>query len=700
MTRRPDRSRAALAALLLVAFLAAPLAQGGGGGGRGGPAAGQGGGRGGPGGLGGGFPTRDVSNPTTVGTGAINGTVIGEATGNPVRRARVTLTGAELRGGRSVMTDDQGRFTFQALPAGRFTMTASKPGFVDNTYGAKRPGRPGTPIQLAEGQTFNRATITLPRGGVITGVVVDEIGEPASGTQVRVLRYVMRTGERVLQEAGRDTADDRGMYRIFQLQPGEYIVNAEPRNMSVGDLRASISTEVQALLQQAQSLSSRAGTPDVTGLASLAASGRGSAVMERVAQLQEQLAQAEQQPSSAYAPVYYPGTTSAAGASSVILGIGEERSGVDFQLQLVPTARVSGIVAGPNGTPPPGTQVALLPADRSSLPGLFAFSINQTRVGADGRFTFTNVTPGQYSLQARATIRDNAAGRNAAGGGAAGQGFGGGRGGPNGPFQAGAVTQVLWAAAEVAISGQPVPELVLTLQPGMSVGGRVEFDSGATPVPTDLTRVRVNLATRGAQLFEIGGTPPGQTESTGHFTIQGVAPGRYTLNASIASQGSAAGRGAGRGGNLPGQTAGGQWTLKSAVIDGRDVLDFPIDIGPNENVSNAVLTFTDKTQELSGTIQDASGRPTSDFTIILFPSDSRYWTPQSRRISSARPGTDGRFTIRGVPAGSYRLTAVTDAEPGEWYDPAFLGQVQQASIPITLEEGARKTQDIRLAGAQ
>ncbi|MEO8482427.1 MAG: carboxypeptidase-like regulatory domain-containing protein, partial [Acidobacteriota bacterium] len=648
-------------------------------------------------GGGGGLPPRDTAATTNVGTGTISGTVVGETTGNPVRRARVTLTGAELRGGRSVMTDDQGRFTFQALPAGRFTMTASKPGFVDNTYGAKRPGRPGTPIQLADGQAFNRATITLPRGGVITGIVVDETGEPAAGTQVRVLRYVLRTGERVLQDAGRDTADDRGMYRIFQLQPGEYIVNAEPRNMSVGDLRASISTEVAALMQQAQTLSGRAGgAPDVAGLASLAASGRGSNVMDRVAQLQEQLAQADQQPSTAYAPVYYPGTTSASGASTVTLGVGEERGGVDFQLQLVPTTRVSGMVAGPNGTPPPGTQVALVPADRSSLPGLFAFSMNQTRVGADGRFTFTNVTPGQYSLQARATVRDNTAGANQDSFVAAGPGFG--RGGPNGP-QAGGVTQVLWAAADVAIGGQPLPDLVLTLQPGMIVSGRVEFDNGSTPVPTDLTRVRVNLATRGSQLFEIGGTPPGQTEASGHFTIAGVAPGRYTVNAALMPQAAAGGRG-GRGAGVPGQAAAGQWTLKSAVIGGRDVLDFPIDVGPNENLSNAVLTFTDKTQELSGTIQDASGRPTSDFTIVLFSSDSRYWVPQSRRIASARPGTDGRFTIRGVPAGSYRLTAVTDAEPGEWYDPAFLGQVQQASIPITLEEGTRKTQDIRLAGGQ
>ena len=61
------------------------------------------------------------------------------------------------------VTNDQGQFAFSALPAGRFTMTASKAGYVDIAYGAKRPGRPGTPIQLAEGQKLEKANITLPK---------------------------------------------------------------------------------------------------------------------------------------------------------------------------------------------------------------------------------------------------------------------------------------------------------------------------------------------------------------------------------------------------------------------------------------------------------------------------------------------------------------------------------------------------------
>ncbi|MEO7190443.1 MAG: carboxypeptidase-like regulatory domain-containing protein [Vicinamibacterales bacterium] len=687
-------------------------AQGGGGGraggagrGQGGPGGGAGGGRGGfgqgpaggPGGPGGGRggPARDSAAVTAVGTGTISGMVVLDG-GSPARRARVTLNAPELRGGRSAVTDDAGRFTFPALPAGRFTMTASKPGFVDNSYGAKKPGRPGTPIQLADGQKLERAVITLPRGSVLTGIVVDERGEPSAGTPVRALRFVSQTGERTLQSAGQDQTDDRGMYRIYQLQPGDYIVTASPRNVSGGDFAQAIATQVSALVQQAQS------NPQTSGLlAGLAGGGGQNAIADRVAQLQQQLAQGAPEQAVAYAPVYYPGTATASAATTVTLGVAEERAGVDFQLQLVPTSKVEGTVTSFDGTLPQGTQVSLISADKATPAGIVGTSV--TRVDQTGHFRFAGITPGDYTLQARATVRDATAANDAQVQGR------GGRGGPGGPG-GGAILQVLWASVAVSVAGQDLADLGLSLQPGMSVQGRVEFHG--TQPPADLTRVRVSLTPRGSQGFQIGGIAPVQADASGHFSVMGVAPGRYVLNASVAGAGAAAsqqaavGRGAGapaaggRGGGAGagGGLANGQWRLKSAVVDGRDVLDFPLEIGPGQEVASALLTFTDKSQQLSGTIQDTAGRPTADFAIIVFPSDKRYWLPQSRRILSTRPDTDGKFTFGSLPEGDYRLTAVTDVEPGEWYDPAFLTQLLQASIPVSIVEGDKKVQNIRLAG--
>ena len=91
----------------------------------------------------------------------------------------------------------------------------------------ERPSSSPTDRQFA-------ANLQLPRGSVITGTVVDEYGEPTPGTQVRVMRYVVQAGRRTLQQTGSGATDDRGIYRVYGLQPGEYIVSAVPRNVGPG----------------------------------------------------------------------------------------------------------------------------------------------------------------------------------------------------------------------------------------------------------------------------------------------------------------------------------------------------------------------------------------------------------------------------------------------------------------------------------
>lgn len=667
---------------------------------------------------------RDAQQPPTTGTGVITGVVTSGSNATPVRRARVTLSGQELRGGRSTVTNDQGAFSFNALPPGRFTMTASKAGYVDVPYGAKRPGRPGTPIQLAAGQKMEGANISLPKGGVITGVVVDDSGEPSPGTQVRVMRYVIRTGEKTLQMAGQGQADDRGIYRIYALQPGDYLVSAVPRNQGLADIRNTIAAELEVAMQQLQAsglgalLGGRGGAGAAGGGGGGRGGGRGGIdlnqmlggrgggnpdLLARAQQLQQQLAQTEQEQTVAYAPVYYPGTPSPSAASPVTLAISEERAGVDFRLMLVPTAKVEGTVQSQDGALPQGTQITLIPLDQVGMPPIPGASTSQTRAGQDGRFTFNNIAPGQYRVMARANVRapepaqaqaqQDPAGR--LGGAGRGQGPGGGRGGP------GQITQVLWGSADINVAGQDVHGVSVSLQRGMTITGRVSFDSSTLIPPTDLTRVRVNIMPRGTQQgMEMGGIPPAQVDATGRFTVTGVPPGRYSINAN-ATAAMTPGAPGGRGGGGGGAAAGGataNWQLKSATGPGPDILDFGLTVEPNQDIGGITLAFVDRSQEVTGTIQDPTGKPTADFTIILFAADRNYWVPQARRILSARPGTDGKFAFRNVPSGDYRLTAVTDVEPGEWFDPSFLGQLMNASIPVTIRDGEKKVQDIKVAG--
>jgi hypothetical protein len=82
--------------------------------------------------------------------------------------------------------------------------------------------------------------------------------------------------------------------------------------------------------------------------------------------------------------------------------------------------------------------------------------------------------------------------------------------------------------------------------------------------------------------------------------------------------------------------------------------------------------------------------------VIVFAAEAGYWVPGSRRIAAGRPGVDGRFRFADLPPGRYLIGAVTDVEQDQWFDAAFLEQLKAASLPITLPEGGRVTQNIRI----
>src|SRR5262245_7113477 len=114
------------------------------------------------------------------GTSVLKGQVIAADSGAPIRRAQVRVASLDARDSRVIATDAQGRFEIRELPAGRYTMTASKGGFVTLQYGQRRPSESGTPIELGDNQMVDKLMIALPRGGVIGGRIVDEFGEPVA----------------------------------------------------------------------------------------------------------------------------------------------------------------------------------------------------------------------------------------------------------------------------------------------------------------------------------------------------------------------------------------------------------------------------------------------------------------------------------------------------------------------------------------
>jgi len=550
----------------------------------------------------------------------MSGRVIAGDTGRPIKRARVFLNAAELPGGRGTLTDDMGAFDFSDLPAGRYTVNASKSGYIQLSFGQRRPLQSGTPIQLRDGQQLKGIDFALPKGGVISGRVTDETGDTMPGVMVQILRYQYQQGDRRLVPSGQAQSDDRGVYRVWGLNPGEYYVSATARNEGLGGRGnpAQIAQIVQDALAGRGGPGGRGGRGGIVGGVFAGVGG-------------------DDQDQLMYAPTYYPGVGSPAEAKSVTVGISQEVGDVDFALQLVRTARVSGHVENPDGSWTAQGNVQLSP--QSGARGNFGQNYGG-RIGWDGQFTIANVPPGLYMLRARNQDRD----------------------------------APLSTAQPLSVAGGDLNDVVVVLQNGGSISGSLIFQPGSTAVPSDLTQIRITAPAAEPE-DNVGPQANPRVNKDGTFTMDGVTVGSHFIRAN-------------------GQLRG--WNLKSVEINGRDVTDTPIDVRSNQKIANVALTFTDKVSEIDGSVTDAQGQPVTEYTVLAFSTNSAHWRSQSRFIATARPDQTGMFKLRNLPAGEYYLVTVDPSEPGEWFDPQYLDQHRAGATRVTLAEGAVANQDFRV----
>ena len=606
------------------------------------------------------------------GTATIEGTVVtDDADHRPIHRATVTIMAGSLGMPTSVVTDDNGAFVFTGVAPGNYTVEADKPSYVPTFYGAKHSGgfTLGVPVAVLDHQHVSGLVLRLPRGGVITGALRYTDGRAASGVMVQIssvdtLNGVRREGPDMRSAM----TDDRGVYRAFGLASGDYIVMARPSQIFAGltgggDTRQVSPEEIQWAQQALAGASASGASP----MGPAPPPGR----------------------TIAYAPVYYPGSADASTAAVVRVGAAEERAGIDFTIAPVPTAVVTGQVIGLDGAPATGASVGLTPVSNST--DLISAIVGRLggRPTQDGAFTLSGVTPGRYRVTARA--KPPSADKNK----------------DDDPMamaaallQGGGSGATLWGEQEIVVDGQDVSGLTIRLQNGLSLSGRVVVDTTG-PAP-DLTHLRVSLATTPT------GTSPqdmamammtgvsAAVNADGTFTIPGLTPDRYRVAAGSAESGlrnliamvqpSAA------------DPAPGGLTLRSAMWQGQDAADVPIDVRPGADVSGIVVTLSDRQTQVSGTVRDGAGRPTPNFPIVAFSTNRALWFANSRRVQQARVLSDGRFTITGLPAGEYYIAALTDLNLNELYDPAFLDAIVSASLKVTIADGEKKTQDLKLAG--
>ena len=303
-----------------------------------------------------------------TGTSSVRGRVINATTGTPVRRASIQATYYADQAGRgepprNETTDDNGSFAFRNLPAGRWTLRATKTGYVEQQFGQRSAFASVDPISLAEGQQFV-ADFRLSRGGAFSGRVIDEFGDPIAGANVSALRYqVTAQGVRTTRTGTSVPSDDTGTYRVYGLPPGQYYI-------SVNDPSAARIFVVQS--------------DDSSGAVRISA--------DSVAPNGRDVFLSDVETRTSYAPTYYPGTATLADAQRLTLGLGEEQSGINMAIVPVRAARVTGKVIGSNGSP---IQATVTLANQMGQ----SFSVSGGRGSAsDGAFTIANVPPGNYML--------------------------------------------------------------------------------------------------------------------------------------------------------------------------------------------------------------------------------------------------------------------------------------------------------------
>jgi hypothetical protein len=621
------------------------------------------------------------------GTGAISGVVVDATTGQPVAGAVVSIQrgGPAILGVRQI-TDGAGRFVFTRLPASpNFTLGVSKFGYLDGGYGRSTPRAATRRIELTDGLWLADVTVKLWRPGAISGTVRDEAGEPVVGVFVRALTYIPIAGEPRWVSGPLVRTDDRGIYRITNLQPGRFAImvpsvqTAVPAGTSLMDLSGVTATTVAYL--------EAAGRPvPVRNDPALNLDPAHNLLIGAYATPPPTAAGRPQ----AYPILFHPSARAIADAAVIDLASAEERQNVDVQLRPQPTSRVSGRVEGPLETIA-GLTLRLMPSGSESMGA--GHEAATALVGDQGRFTFLAVPDGRYTILAGRSIagltfsafgallsstQPTPPGPGSAGGGASGFNV---FSAPNGTSleivnRSGDTSS--FGRAPVDVAGADVSDVLVKMQRGVTISGRLVVEAAdPNKPPTLLFALMTAEAATGDVTHSQSRAVVDLKDPTLPFRVEGLGPGEFLLRATI-----------------------GSLIIKSISLGERNYTTTPFDTTSGHDISGVIVTLTPQVCRINGTVRDAQGRAVANAAILVFPTDRQQWNRmgiQPTRFRSIPAASNGSFTGGALPAGEYFVVAVDDALAESWKDPKFLASAAGTATRVTLGWGDTRVQDLTLA---
>jgi protocatechuate 3,4-dioxygenase beta subunit len=478
------------------------------------------------------------------------------------------------------MTDADGAYEFTPLAAGRYNVFVSKAGYLGAPWGQLRPSEGGKPIDAAAGQTIDHVDFALQRGGVMAGRIFDEFGEPLSGIQVSVMRNQPMNGQRQLIAMSNAQTNDLGEFRIYGVAPGQYYLQAAWRPFGPGDPTS----------------------PDRTG----------------------------------YPPTFFPGTTDAGAAQRFTIGAGQTIGDLVMALSPIRTVRIQGTAIDSNGRPLANALLTISQETNTS-----GYSSGQS-VDPEGKFTLTNVIPGEYILRVQTNDDRKQVG-----------------------------------TMKLAVGAEDIRDVRLVASPPPTISGRIVID------PAQAAALTANTFWVTASAVDL---PP-----TAYFISQLVRVAEdltFELTASIGRYMI----------SVISRPAG--WSVRSLRVNNIDVTDDGIEVKPNDRITGVEVELTNKVTTISGVVTDARGGPAKDCWTVIFPAESKRLNRNSRYMRAWRASSDGRFKATGLPPSDYYIIALDKMEPGQNNDPEFLDRIRAKATSFSLREGETKTFDLKLNSPQ